>query len=564
MLAKKLEGVPDDSEAFAVAKSARWADALLLLQNIGDTVSNWLQYDLGTLSTRKKRGDDFWRAINEFIDRPVRHSTKNGDAVRRNLLEIEMFQVILRGIRDDDIFVRGFGSIDDVNFADWFKKHKASGNLLESPLVAYIANLTFQYPQGDISLNPQVSAASYIQWALRSAAYVENSLWLFAAGTGETVITPLYRYLRDKGVDFRFFHELTDVETSEDGKTATKLIIQQQVKMKGRAPYAPLQVVKGLQCWPSKPDINQLEATKDVSNADFERPRDAAFGDILTFDVGSDANSAFAKVILAIPPAAICDSAPGLIRSNAHWRERVARMPTTATQAMQLWFKQPIEALAEMPSLVSNGGVRPFYYGSANFPGEMHGVLDFTKYLEFENWGADGPGGLLYGCGVMVDPPSRPGMSLRSAADLRAYETSRTMLTVMGADLLPMSSEQTAETTNPHSLDFGDLFVHPDSPHAGAVGQNRLADHYFRGNVYPSERYTQSPPSTRSMRINPLNPHCSNLTGAGDWVDTVLNMGSVECSVMGGFLAAAYAGDPSAAAKVIGAWVTPADSLTTK
>ena len=90
----------------------------------------------------------------------------------------------------------------------------------------------------------------------------------------------------------------------------------------------------------------------------------------------------------------------------------MANMPTTATQAMQLWFKQPIEALAGMPSLVGEGGVRPFYYGSANFPGEMHGILDFTKYLEFENWGADEPGGLLYGCGVRQ--PSRAAFSCGS------------------------------------------------------------------------------------------------------------------------------------------------------
>jgi hypothetical protein len=488
-----------------------------------------------------------------------RHSTNSKDSSRRNLLETEMFQVILRGIRDDKIVHKGFKSIDHHNFDYWLEKHGASVQLLESPVVAYVANLTFQFPNGDIARKPEMSAASYLQWALRSGTYVGKSLHTFAAGTGETLITPLYQYLLDRGVKFKFFHELNDIQTTKSGKSVTKLRFQEQAQVIDGKDYEPVEEFKGLFCWPNKPNFSQLVDGDKISDVDFEEPSAAEFGEQIEFSIGNGENKDFNKVILAIPPAAIIESAPSFLQCNSHWRKRISQMPTIATQASQLWFKHKIEFMADMPSALSDVGVEKFYYASANFPGEMHGQVDFSKYIDYEGWEDQPPKGLLYGCGVMVDPPEIPGVSKRKAADLRAFETTRTTLTQMGAVLLPNGVAQRNETINPHTLDFGDL--HMDSENEGLKGQERLVDQYFRGNVYPSDRYTQSPANTKSKRINPLSPKLKNMTGAGDWVDTCLNVGSVECTVMGGLLAAAFINDKDDAHDVIGAWVTSKDSL---
>jgi len=503
----------------------------------------------------------FWESVNKFINRKIVHSSNNRDQVRRNLLEIEMFQVILRGIRDDNIMELGFRSIDRINFKDWLETHQASSNLIESPLVSYIVNLTFQFPNGDISLPPTMSASSYLQWALRSATYVDKSLYLFAAGTGETVITPLYELLKQRGVKFEFFHELIDIKTDSSGKTVSELCIQEQAKVKDGNDYIPVKETKGLMSWPNQPDFSQLINGNDFKGIDFEEPAVAKYGNLKTYKIGANDRSDFEKVILAIPPAAILWSASSMLKKNQHWREKVGLMPTTATQATQLWFKHPVSYLANMPAEIVGGIPQNFYYGTANFPGEMHGELDFTKYIDFEDWGEEPPKGLLYGCGVMVDPPELAEISKRQAGDLRAFETTKSMLLLMGADLLPTSVEQRDQTVNPHTLDFNDLYIHPSSEYINANGQNRLIAQYFRGNVHPADRYTQSPPDTQSMRINPLNPHLHNMTGAGDWVDTGLNVGSVECTVMGGLLAAAFINDRNDALNIVGAWVTPADSL---
>jgi uncharacterized protein with NAD-binding domain and iron-sulfur cluster len=563
-LAYKLSGVPEqaatehipsDSELGGILKELKALDvcaAEMLANQCGESVSEWRA---------------FWTSIKPFLDgRVFRHSTNSNDNSRRNLLETEMFQVILRGIRDDKIVQKGFKSIDHHNFDYWLEKHGASVELLESPVVAYVANLTFQFPNGDIARKPEMSAASYLQWALRSGTYVGKSLYTFAAGTGETLITPLYQYLLSRGVKFKFFHELTDIETTKSGKSVTKLHFQQQAQVKDDKSYEPVKKFRGLFCWPNKPYFSQLVNGGKISGIDFEEPNAAAFGEKVELSVGNGENKDFSKVILAIPPAAIIESAPSFLKCNSYWDDRIRDMPTIATQASQLWFKHSIDFLADMPPMINNeipSGKNKlpekFYYASANFPGEMHGQVDFSKYIEYEGWGAEPPMGLLYGCGVMVDPPETPGVSKRKAADLRAFETTRTTLTQMGAVLLPNGVAQRNETINPHTLDFGDL--HMDSENEGLKGQDRLVDQYFRGNVYPSDRYTQSPKNTKAKRINPLSPKVKNMTGAGDWVDTCLNVGSVECTVMGGLLAAAFINDKDDANDVIGAWVTSKDSL---
>lgn len=569
ILQSKIADVPFGDQPVLLPIEKSLEKALVYLSSFSEKIEEFLAqgklYDINKhLNDIEKRLKQFWESVKSFIDLEIKHSTNNPDDLRRNLLEVEMFQVILRGIRDDGLLFRGFKYVDDSNFDEWFLKHGASANLMESPLITYVPNLTFQFPNGDIAVPPEMSAASYLQWALRSALYIDQPLHLFAAGTGETLITPLYEVLKERGVKFEFFRELVEVIASKDGSRVEKLIFKKQADVLDDNDYIPLETIKGLRCWQNKPDYAQLVRKPGIEDSDFERPGDAHFGegDDLEFDI--DKVGHFEKVILAIPPRAISESAKDLLSKNKSWGNRVPKMPTSATQASQLWFKKTVEHLAAMPTKVVNNEVQKYYFATANFPGEMHGQLDFSKYIQYEDWPAnEEPEGVVYGCGVMVDPTpeDRGKFTPRKISNLRAKESTRAMLMVMGADLLPNSVNQREETTNPHALDFNDLHILESDGGDNVLGQSRLNKQYFRGNVYPSDRYTQSPRNTKAHRINPLKPEIENMTGAGDWVDTVLNVGSVECTVMGGLLAAAFIHKKEDAKDVIGAWVTPADSL---
>ena len=117
--------------------------------------------------------------------------------------------------------------------------------------------------------------------------------------------------------------------------------------------------------------------------------------------------------------------------------------------------------------------------------------------------------------------------------------------------------QNTYPTAHPDVFNFDEFFVLDKKLN----GSERLRDQYYRGNVLPSERYTQCPPDTQSVRINPLRPKIVNMTGAGDWVDTGLNVGSVEGTVIGGMLAACFVAKELSPFEIVGMWPTTADAV---
>ncbi|MEL6744162.1 MAG: FAD-dependent oxidoreductase [Pseudomonadota bacterium] len=84
------------------------------------------------------------------------------------------------------------------------------------------------------------------------------------------------------------------------------------------------------------------------------------------------------------------------------------------------------------------------------------------------------------------------------------------------------------------SLDFGLLVCTEDD---AAKGVARFDQQFWRANIDPNERYTQSPPGSTACRIKAWETGYSNLVFAGDWAYTGLNVGSVEGTVMSGRLA---------------------------
>lgn len=105
-----------------------------------------------------------------------------------------------------------------------------------------------------------MGAGCYLHWTLRSFAYAGAFAWLFEAGTGETVIAPLYEKLRKRGVKFEFFHKVESLTLSADQSQvdAVHFAVQATLKDKHR-PYEPLIEVKGLPAWPGQPRFEQLE-----------------------------------------------------------------------------------------------------------------------------------------------------------------------------------------------------------------------------------------------------------------------------------------------------------------
>jgi uncharacterized protein with NAD-binding domain and iron-sulfur cluster len=74
----------------------------------------------------------------------------------------------------------------------------------------------------------------------------------------------------------------------------------------------------------------------------------------------------------------------------------------------------------------------------------------------------------------------------------------------------------------------------------------RFNQQFWRANIDPTESYVTSPPGSTAARLKAWGSGFANLSIAGDWIYTGLNVGSVEGAVMGGRLASfAVSGYPA-------------------
>ena len=87
---------------------------------------------------------------------------------------------------------------------------------------------------------------------------------------------------------------------------------------------------------------------------------------------------------------------------------------------------------------------------------------------------------------------------------------------------------------DPMGLDF-DLLV--DTRDGAAQGVQRFDSQFWRANIDPTERYVATPPGSVKYRLEAWASGFENLTLAGDWIYTGLNVGSFEGATMSGMLA---------------------------
>src|SRR6185369_10186042 len=187
--------------------------------------------------------DEAW----EWLAKHIGPSFSDNDDLRRIYIVSDFLLAIVRGTIKDDIATKGFDSIDDENFADWLHRHGASLMTVSSPLSLNTTNLSYQYPNGDTTRTASMAAGAYLHWTLRSFAYMGAFAWMFEAGTGETIIAPLYEVLKRRGVKFEFLQKVEAWRLSADKKSIESVDIGVQATLKNpEAGYQPLIDVKGL------------------------------------------------------------------------------------------------------------------------------------------------------------------------------------------------------------------------------------------------------------------------------------------------------------------------------
>jgi uncharacterized protein with NAD-binding domain and iron-sulfur cluster len=492
-------------------------------------------------------------AADAFDPKIIAHA----DELRRALITLDFYATLIIGALCDNVEILGYDRLDAENWSDWLQRHGCHEATLRSPVVMTTVNICYQSPNGDTSRAARMGAGCYLNWTLRACAYMGQLIWSFAAGTGETVVAPMYEVLRRRGVRFEFFHKVEALRIDRQDPRrigAVEMTVQATLKDPA-AGYQPLIDVKGLPSWPKQPlyeQLNEGEYLKatgidlesywngwpDVAHPHLKKRR------VLTAGVDFD------ELVFAISVGAAPHLCEELIHENTGWRDMVANLPTLQTQAMQIWLSKDAVELGwawpldpEKNELALTGTYFCPPNGNANFP----------DLLKWESWPqANAPKALWYFCGLMPSYEPPPPFTDTDYPRRQAERVKIQCLQYLSATIGVMLPKATVQANNlagdPMGLDF-DLLV--DSRETGpgaftAQGVQRFDSQFWRANIDPTELYVASPPGSVDFRLEAWGSGFENLTLAGDWIYTGLNVGSFEGATMSGKLASyALTGAPA-------------------
>ena len=459
---------------------------------------------------------------------------------------------IIVGALKDDVALHGFDQLDNEDWSDWLRRHNAQPETVVSPIALNTVNLSYQYPLGKTldpdgePARPVMAAGAYLHWSLRGLGYCGHAIYAFAAGTGETVIAPMYEALVRRGVKFNFFSKVTVLNLSADKSQVASVEIDIQATLKpGVAEYQPLYPAKAangqvLQSWPAGPDFKQLAQIPDpkLVNPDMESWwTDWPAVGTRTLTAGVD----YDKLVFGLSLSALPTVCAKLMGASTAWRAMYKGLPTVKTQAFQIWLREDMRTLGwNVPLTGNDTALSDTYKAPINGHCEMHHIL------QWENWPASmRPKSLWYFCDVMPEiapPPPVTEHDYPAQAHNEVNQNAVDYLDKNIGPLMPLALNKARHGLGaPDALDYSLLIGALPGQGAGA-----MQTQFVRANIDPTERYVQSPPGSTQFRLKPWETGFSNLLIAGDWTYTGLNVGSVECAVMSGRLVSnAITGRPS-------------------
>ncbi|MCA9660428.1 MAG: NAD(P)-binding protein, partial [Myxococcales bacterium] len=441
------------------------------------------------------------------------------EEVRRPWIVIDLQLAMITGIIRDRVLARGFEAIDDLDFVAWLRSHGASELTTWSAPVRVMYDLVFGYEGGDLE-RPRLAAGVALRGILRMIhGYKGAVMWKMQAGMGDVVFTPLYEVLRARGVKFEFFHRVRALGLADDADRIATITVGRQATVRGGT-YDPLVDVKGVGCWPDRPNYDQLIegealAAEGINLESAWTP----WADVETrvLREGED----FDDVILGIPPAALRSIAGALIDRYPRWRTMIDEVATVCTHAIQLWTRPDLEGLG-------------WRHGGDTTQGPIVGAYveptdtyaDMSHLLLMEDWPKDqAPGHIAYFCGPLADPEEAP------PDDHEFPERARSGVVAMAERFLDdhLGGLWPAAVDAEGRFDRA-LLVDLE----GRPARERLASQFLRANVEPSDRYTLSLPGTIASRLPADGSGVDNLFLAGDWIDNGFNCGCIEAAVISG------------------------------
>jgi len=453
--------------------------------------------------------------------------------------------------RDDGrSYGRNFESVDDEEFRAWLARHGAHRATVESRLLRQVYDIAFAFADGNRD-RPDLAAGTTARALLRLMfGYKHAFMHEMRAGMGDTIFTPLYAVLRERGVDFAFFHRVEAVRLDPHEARIAAIEFDRQLDLRDGT-YSPVTEVKGLHCWPSEPLWDQiapeqvvafkthLAAGGHVSDLESSVTRWRGQPERLEVAAGD-------RVILALPIGVLPHTCKELLERSPRWKDMVSHVPSIPTYAVQLWLTEDTDTLGwrkgssdawtwlDAQEKKERDRGRPSLGLEAVLCGydkNLNAWADMTHVIAREDWPAEAaPKSVAYFAGTFSD-----GLKF-SSTDPPPPDHYDEQLAVVRKRAQQVFEQRIGElwTAQPLGLDPA-VLVAAD----GAAGDRRYDAQYWRVNVDPAERYTLTPARGTKYRLRPGESGFGNLVLAGDWTHNgVISMGCVEGTVVSGMEAA--------------------------
>jgi uncharacterized protein with NAD-binding domain and iron-sulfur cluster len=439
-------------------------------------------------------------------------------------------------IIDMEIEGASVAELDALDFRDWLcgvGAHREA--VFGSSIVQSLYNTTFQYLEGD-KRRPSLGAGSAAQVSLRLfGGYKDAFLFESIAGLGEVVVAPIYGVLRQRGVQFQFFHKLTRLELNDARDGIAKIHFDRQVDLCVET-YEP--TIKpdprfaNLECWPEAPCWDQIENGESLKGLDLE----SYWCNQKAYDVVLNQGSDFDEVVLAIPIGSLkpTKSAPGpcaeLIGASRRFRKMTNAASLVPTVSLQAWCTRTLEDMGWRPP------DNPFGKGKIDFPmsngpAPLNIWGDRTVVLSRENWSGVNPApkSLQYLCDAFETslykaPPTCVGAP--GIAKARARRLAVEWLKQKSQVLWPPAS-----LGDP--FDWNLLFDPNET-----TGEDRIDYQVIKANVDPWACCAGSPAGSTRWRLPADGSRFAHLFLAGAWIDSGFNVECIEAAVMSGRQAA--------------------------
>jgi len=474
------------------------------------------------------------QAIADMVRRQLEKIMSADDDIRVKWEIIDLVIAILVGtVRFRLLFdPRGLDAINDYECREWLRLNGASERSLNSAFVRGLYDLALAYEGGDAT-RPGLAAGQALRGSLRMFFTYRGALfWKMRAGMGDVVFAPFYELLKKRGVRFKFFHRLENVKLADPQALAPgerpyveALEFDVQARVHGEGEYQPLIDVKGVPCWPSSPDYEQLVDGVRVEQEgwQFESHWDRRKMETTTLQVKRD----FDFVVLGVSVGAIPYVCKEILARDARWRDMVENVKTVATQAFQIWMREDMGQLGwTEPPVTLSAFVKPFDTWS-----------DMGHAVAQEDWEWE-PKAIAAFCNVLPDPVVEPDRSTTGYPAARREEVRRNAVHFLNHQihhLWPKAARRAGVFRWELLVDAAAQQLLKDSV---GCDESAFSSQYWTANVNPTDRYVLALPGSLKYRISPLDNTYDNMTIAGDWTDCGFNEGCVEAAVMSGRLAA--------------------------